>query len=69
MSYAYGTSGISPFSHRELSNVDFLDAIRDGDWSNTILQFTYEPADCGMLFIKEIILDITAIWKEFVDYA
>ncbi|EUC43269.1 hypothetical protein COCMIDRAFT_7254 [Bipolaris oryzae ATCC 44560] len=52
-----------------ISNINFADAIRDGDWSNTPLQFTYESVDCHMLFTKGMAVDITAIWKAVADSA
>ncbi|KAL6151809.1 hypothetical protein ACJQWK_10157 [Exserohilum turcicum] len=52
-----------------ISNINFLDAVRDGDWSNTALQFKYEPAECRMLLTKKMVVDITAIWKAVADSA
>lgn len=48
-------------------NVNFRDGIRDGDESNTPLQFVYEPADCRILYTKAMTVDVTAIWKAVAD--
>lgn len=50
-------------------NVNFRDGIRDGDESETPLQFVYEPADCRILYTKEMTVDVTAIWKAVADSA
>ncbi|KAF2476536.1 peptidase S41 family protein-like protein [Lindgomyces ingoldianus] len=50
-------------------NVNFRDGIRDGDDTNTPLQFVYEPADCRILYTKEMTVDVTAIWKAVADSA
>lgn len=50
-------------------NVNFRDGIRDGDESQTPLQFVYEPADCRILYTKEMTVDVTAIWKAVADSA
>ncbi|RMZ68665.1 peptidase s41 family [Pyrenophora seminiperda CCB06] len=48
-------------------NVNFRDGIRDGDKSETPLQFIYEPADCRILYTKAMTVDVTAIWKAVAD--
>ncbi|KAF2867968.1 hypothetical protein BDV95DRAFT_610396 [Massariosphaeria phaeospora] len=48
-------------------NVNFRDGIRDGDETQTPLQFVYEAADCRILYTKEMTVDITAIWKAAAD--
>lgn len=48
-------------------NVNFRDGIRDGDTSQTPLQFVYEPADCRILYTKAMTVDVTAIWKAVAD--
>ncbi|KAF2270811.1 hypothetical protein CC78DRAFT_563446 [Lojkania enalia] len=48
-------------------NVNFRDGIRDGDETNTPLQFVYEPSDCRILYTKEMTVDVTAIWKAVAD--
>ncbi|CAI6335867.1 unnamed protein product [Periconia digitata] len=50
-------------------NVNFRDGIRDGDETETPLQVVYEPADCRILYTKEMTVDATAIWKAAVDSA
>lgn len=44
-------------------NVNFRDGIRDGDESETPLQFVYEPSDCRILYTKAMTVDVTAIWN------
>jgi hypothetical protein len=48
-------------------NVNFRDGIRDGDETNTPLQFVYEPSDCRILYTKQMTVDVTAIWKAVAD--
>jgi hypothetical protein len=48
-------------------NVNFRDGIRDGDETNTPLQFVYEPSDCRILYTKAMTVDVTAIWKAVAD--
>jgi hypothetical protein len=48
-------------------NVNFRDGIRDGDETETPLQFVYEAADCRILYTKEMTVDVTAIWKAVAD--
>ncbi|KAF2643341.1 hypothetical protein P280DRAFT_467392 [Massarina eburnea CBS 473.64] len=50
-------------------NVNFRDGIRDGDESETPLQFIYEPSDCRILYTKAMTVDATAIWKAVADSA
>ncbi|KAJ4286656.1 hypothetical protein N0V90_012908 [Kalmusia sp. IMI 367209] len=50
-------------------NVNFRDGIRDGDESETPLQFVYEDADCRILYTKAMTVDVTAIWKAVADSA
>jgi hypothetical protein len=50
-------------------NVNFRDGIRDGDVSETPLQFVYEPSDCRILYTKAMTYDVTAIWKAVADSA
>lgn len=40
---------------------------RQGDTSNTPLQFVYEPADCRILYTPAMIVDETAVWKTVAD--
>ncbi|KAF2741312.1 hypothetical protein EJ04DRAFT_423133 [Polyplosphaeria fusca] len=48
-------------------NVNFRDGIRDGDETNTPLQFVYEESDCRILYTKEMTVDVTAMWKAVAD--
>ncbi|KAF2132372.1 hypothetical protein P153DRAFT_421326 [Dothidotthia symphoricarpi CBS 119687] len=48
-------------------NVNFRDGIREGDETNTPLQFVYEASDCRILYTKEMTVDVTAIWKAAAD--
>lgn len=50
-------------------NVNFRDGIRDDDETETPLQFVYEPADCRILYTKQMTVDVTAIWKAVADSA
>ena len=50
-------------------NVNFRDGIRQGDTSadQLPLQFVYETADCRIFYTKEMVIDVTAIWKAAAD--
>ncbi|KAF2656706.1 hypothetical protein K491DRAFT_596330 [Lophiostoma macrostomum CBS 122681] len=50
-------------------NVNFRDGYRDGSDYQTPLQFVYEPADCRILYTKEMTYDVPAIWKAVADSA
>ncbi|KAF1951679.1 hypothetical protein CC80DRAFT_480477 [Byssothecium circinans] len=50
-------------------NVNFRDGIREGDKSETPLQFIYEPSDCRIFYTKAMTVDVTEIWKAVVDSA
>ena len=47
--------------------VNARDGIREGDTTETPLQFRYEPADCRILYTPEMTVDVTAIWKTVAD--
>lgn len=49
--------------------VNARDGIRQGDTSETPLQFVYETADCRILYTPEMVVDETAIWKTVADTA
>ncbi|KAI8937514.1 hypothetical protein NX059_005232 [Plenodomus lindquistii] len=49
--------------------INFRDGIRDGDETNTPLQFVYEPSDCRILYTKEMTVDVTAIWEAVAETA
>ncbi|KAI4670112.1 uncharacterized protein J4E79_000393 [Alternaria viburni] len=59
----------TPFirSSNNAINVNFRDGIRDGDETDTPLQFVYEPSDCRILYTKAMTVDVTAIWKAVAD--
>ena len=62
----------TPFNRQAPStsiNINFRDGIRDGDKSQTPLQFVYEPSDCRILYTKAMTVDVTAIWKAVADSA
>lgn len=40
---------------------------RQGDTTQTPLQFVYEPADCRILYTPDMIVDETAVWKTVRD--
>ncbi|KAF2197853.1 hypothetical protein GQ43DRAFT_423719 [Delitschia confertaspora ATCC 74209] len=52
-------------------NVNFRDGIREGDDSEEQipLHFQYEPADCRILYTKEMTVDVTNVWKAVADSA
>lgn len=45
------------------------DGIREGDETQTPLQFIYEPADCRVYYTPEMAVDQTAAWKTVADTA
>jgi hypothetical protein len=47
--------------------INLRNAIRDGDKTETPLQFVYEEADCRILYTKPMTYDITAVWKAVAD--
>lgn len=49
--------------------INFRDAIRDGDETQTPLQFVYETADCRILYTKPMMVDMTALWKRVAETA
>lgn len=49
--------------------VNARDGIREGDESQTPLQFIYEPADCRIYYTPEMAVDQTAAWKTVADTA
>lgn len=54
---------------QESMSINFRDAIRETDKSLTPLQFVWEPADCRILYTKNMTTDATAIWKAAADTA
>ncbi|KAK5116770.1 hypothetical protein LTR62_007444 [Meristemomyces frigidus] len=49
------------------SVVNARDGIRQGDASETPLQFLYETADCRIFYTPEMAVDQTAVWKTVAD--
>ena len=49
------------------SVVNSRDGIRQGDATETPLQFVYEPADCRIYYTPEMVIDETAVWKTVAD--
>lgn len=49
--------------------VNARDGYREGDTSNTPLQFVYEPADCRIYYTPAMAVDQTAMWKSVADSA
>lgn len=49
--------------------VNARNGYRQGDTTNTPLQFVYEPADCRILYTPAMIVDETAAWKTVADSA
>ncbi|KAF2158162.1 hypothetical protein K461DRAFT_290408 [Myriangium duriaei CBS 260.36] len=47
--------------------VNARDGFRQGDTSNTPLQFVYEPADCRILYTPEMVIDQSAVWRSVYD--
>jgi len=49
--------------------VNARDGYREGDKTNTPLQFVYEPADCRIYYTPAMTVDIRAMWKSVADSA
>ena len=49
--------------------VNARDGYREGDETNTPLQFVYEPADCRIYYTPAMAVDQTAMWKSVADSA
>ena len=47
--------------------VNARDGIRQGDTTETPLQFRYETADCRILYTPEMTVDVAALWKTVAD--
>ncbi|OCL10729.1 hypothetical protein AOQ84DRAFT_438147 [Glonium stellatum] len=61
MRSAYSPSG------EALSRINLRDNIREGDNSNTPLEFVYEAADCKLFYTANMINDVTLVWKSTID--
>ncbi|KJY00316.1 hypothetical protein TI39_contig336g00025 [Zymoseptoria brevis] len=46
-----------------LNSINYRNAYRQGDETNTTLQFMYEPADCRIFYTPEMVVDQAAVWK------
>ncbi|KAK5075522.1 hypothetical protein LTR64_001729 [Lithohypha guttulata] len=56
--------------HRAVGNsgqVNVRDGLREGDETQTPLQFIYEAADCRLYYTAEMTVDVTAMWEKVVD--
>lgn len=47
--------------------VNARDGIRQGDATETPLQFVYEPADCRIFYTPEMVVSEEAVWKTVAD--
>lgn len=47
--------------------VNSRDGIREGDVSETPLQFRYETADCRVFYTPDMVVDETSVWKTVAD--
>jgi hypothetical protein len=59
-----------PFDRQARStsiNINFRDGWRDNAVYDYPLQFLYEPADCRILYTKEMTYDVAAVWKTVAD--
>ncbi|KAF3038478.1 hypothetical protein E8E12_004490 [Didymella heteroderae] len=50
-----------------LGSVNSLNNLREGDETNTPLEFVYEAADCKLFYTRETWSDPRALWKRVVD--
>lgn len=56
-----------PFYRSTAAVVNVRNGYRQGDASQTPLQFIYEPADCRILYTPAMVVDETAVWKTVAD--
>lgn len=49
--------------------VNVRDNLREGDKTETPLQFVYEAADCRLWYTAEMTVDVTSIWEKTADVA
>jgi hypothetical protein len=61
MRSAYGSDGSAR------SRINLRDNIRQGDTSQTPLEFVYEAADCRLFYTADMIRDPTFVWKAAAD--
>ncbi|QIW98520.1 hypothetical protein AMS68_004038 [Peltaster fructicola] len=58
------------FEYRSTAAViNSRDGLRQGDASQTPLQFLYEPSDCRIYYTPEMTVDISASWRAVADSA
>ncbi|OQO04583.1 hypothetical protein B0A48_09505 [Cryoendolithus antarcticus] len=66
---ALGEYSNLPFYRATNYVVNSRDGIREGDESETPLQFVYEEADCRIYYTPAMVVDETAVWKTVADTA
>ncbi|KAK6435435.1 hypothetical protein LTR95_008382, partial [Oleoguttula sp. CCFEE 5521] len=66
---ALGEYSDLPFYRATNYVVNSRDGIREGDESETPLQFVYEEADCRIYYTPAMVVDETAVWKTVADTA
>jgi hypothetical protein len=49
------------------ASINAQDALKQGDTTQTPLQYTYDAADGRLFYTAEMILDPTAVWKGVID--
>lgn len=49
--------------------VNARDGIRQGDETQTPLQFIYQAADCRIWYTADMMVDVTALWEKVADVA
>ena len=70
----YNTTELGQYTNLPLlrstaSVINVRDGIRQGDASETPLQFRYETADCRVYYTPSMVVDETAVWKTVADTA
>jgi hypothetical protein len=66
---ALGRIGELPVKRSWGVSVNVRDQIRGCDEGQTPLQFVYEEADCKMWWTKEMVVDVTSIWRKVAGVA
>ncbi|KAF2766736.1 hypothetical protein EJ03DRAFT_174479 [Teratosphaeria nubilosa] len=66
---ALGAYNTLPLLRTTDSVVNARDGIRQGDTSETPLQFVYEPADCRIYYTPDMAVDQSAVWRAVADTA
>lgn len=64
-----GETALIPFARGVTSSgeINVRDAIRQGDTTQTPLQFVYEAANCRLFYTAEMTVDVTAMWEKVAD--